>query len=321
MSNFSKEKANQILKNEIDIKTLILQYPELEQKVMEDISKYTKEKQLEEKDLIEFIDKNKRKAIYAMDQIKKSNQNKVTMDTFLPEIIKARIAINLIDQLYLLKKSDKPFETVRFNLWDGTILQKLLFKKDFERKQSSIFWFRFFWPLITNRKILMPLVSEKGIYCFYSKKLIKELAGLIGDSKCIEIGAGDGTLTKFLKSEGANCIATDDYSWKHYINYPDFVEQLAAKDALDKYKPETVICSWTPPGNEFEKNIFRSDTVKLYIVIGSKNPSFSGNEETYQTQQQFTMEHSKRLSKLLLPQSDENAVFLFKRKPELPGLR
>ena len=58
----------------------------------------------------------------------------------------------------------------------------------------------------------MPLVQPKGIYCFYSKPLIQDLAALIGQRSCIEIAAGDGTLSRFLAAKGVDLTATDDHS-------------------------------------------------------------------------------------------------------------
>lgn len=49
------------------------------------------------------------------------------------------------------------------------------------------------------------------------------------------------------------------------------------------------------------------DFIKLYIVIGSKNPLFTGDHEAYQKQDAFTMEYNQRLSALVLPQSEDNA--------------
>lgn len=312
MRNFTKEKSDEVLMNRIDPKTLALRYPEFKEIVIKEFSGITKESNTEE--ISSFIDTYKSKARFAIDRIQKSGENQKTLNTFLPDIIKARIAIYILEQLYLTDQSGKTMGKIRFNLWDGLILQKVLFTKDLERKPVDIFWFRFFWIFITNKKILMPLVNKKGIYCFYSKKLLKELSNLIGNTRCLEIGAGDGTLTRFLRGVGVKCDATDDYSWDHYIKYPAFVEKLEVREALNKYKPETIICSWPPPGNAFEKSVFKMDTVKLYIVIGTINPLFSGNHDTYQKQEEFTMQYSKRLSSLILPPSKDNAVYVFRRK-------
>lgn len=64
------------------------------------------------------------------------------------------------------------------------------------------------------KKIVMPLFSKKGIYCFYSKELITELKKIIGVKPCLEIAAGNGVLTTFLNQYGVQLIATDDFSWK-----------------------------------------------------------------------------------------------------------
>lgn len=310
--NFTKKKVDEILTNKIDSETLGLQYPELKEIVMEEFSAINEESSVDE--IVAFIDTYKAKARFAIDRIKKSGENQKSINTFMPDIIKARIAVYILEQLYLQVQSGKTSGKLRFTLWDGLILQKILFKKDFERKPVSLFWFKLFWRFIKDKKILMPLVNKKGIYCFYSDNLIKELSNLMENTKCLEIGAGDGALTCFLNEVGANCHATDDYSWEHYIQYPDFVEKLEAKEALNKYKPETVICSWPPQGNGFEKHIFKIDSVKLYIVIGSRDPLVSGNHDTYEEQKDFTIEYNQRLSSLVLPQSKDNAVYIFRRK-------
>lgn len=312
MRTFTKETAEAILTNQIDPKTLAQQYPELQEAVVKDFSEIGRNSSAEE--IAAVINTHKAKARLAMDRIRKSGGNQKTINAFLPDIIRARIAIHTLEQAYMASQSGRKTGKVRLNLWDGSILQQLLFKSGFERKPVNLLWFRFWWLFITNKKILMPLVNEKGIYCFYSKPLIRELCGLIGTARCLEIGAGDGTLTRFLGAAGTHCDATDDYSWEQYIRYPDYVERLDARESLKKYRPEVVICSWPPPGNAFEKVIFKTDSVKLYIVIGSRNPLFSGDHDAYQNQEAFTLEHSQRLADLVLPPSDDNAVYIFRRK-------
>ncbi|WP_227011507.1 hypothetical protein [Paenibacillus lutimineralis] len=52
----------------------------------------------------------------------------------------------------------------------------------------------------------------------------------------------------------------------------------------------------------------------MYIVIGTNNPAVTGNFETYRGADDFDMEYSERLSSLILPPSDDNAVYIFRRK-------
>lgn len=174
--------------------------------------------------------------------------------------------------------------TVRFNLLNGFIAQTLLFSHDLERKPVSLFWFRLIWPLIWQKRYLMPLVQPKGIYCFYSRQLIEALSRIIGKRNCLEIAAGDGTLSRFLKHQGVQVTATDDYSWQHSVSYPEWVVKNDAQDALSRYSPEIVICSWPPARNGFERQIFRTRSVQLYILITSRHQHAAGNWDAYREQ-------------------------------------
>lgn len=203
---------------------------------------------------------------------------------------------------------------VRFNLLNGYLAQKLLFAEGLERKPVSLFWFRLLWPLLWQRRLLMPLVQPEGIYCFYSRRLVDELVAVVGKRTCLEIAAGDGTLTRFLAAGGANITATDDYSWKHEVNYPDFVVRMDAQEALHELNPEVVLCSWPPAGNLFEQQVFRTRSVQLYIVIGSRHRFAAGNWDSYQRQTAFDFEVDEKLSRLLLPPELDAAVYIFRRK-------
>lgn len=203
---------------------------------------------------------------------------------------------------------------VRFNLINGYLAQKLLFAEDLVRKPVSLFWFRLMWPLIWQKRLLMPLIQPKGIYCFYSRQLIHELAGLLGTRACLEIAAGDGTLTRFLAGSGVNITASDDHSWNNDITYPEFVVKQDAQQALREHTPEVVLCSWPPAKNTFERHVFRTGSVQMYIVIGSRHRFAAGNWEDYQQQSAFDFEENERLSRLVLPPELDAAVYLFRRR-------
>ncbi|ASA24255.1 SAM-dependent methyltransferase [Paenibacillus donghaensis] len=314
MRTFSNETARRILANEIKVEALLQQYPEYQEEVLQELGVI---KNNTESNIVHaIIDRYTASAKLATSKIRKSGLNEATVNVFLPKIIKARFAIYLLEQLNVAVSAKSPATSVRFNLWDGTILQKLLFRKGFDRKPVSLGLFKFWWRLISHKEILMPLVNKKGIYCFYSKALIKELSTLLGDKKCLEIAAGDGTLTRFLQQKNIDCHATDDYSWEHYITYPQSVEKADAKAALQKYSPEAVLCSWPVPGNPYEKHVFRTPSVDLYIMLGTSEAAVTGDFAAYTNADKFSMERSERLSALLLPPSDENAVYIFRRKTQ-----
>lgn len=228
--------------------------------------------------------------------------------------VRYRMARLAIKQHYVAVASGVESGKVRFNLLNGMIAQGLLFSEGLTRKPVSLFWFRLLWPLLWQRRLLMPLVQPEGIYCFYSKQLITALSELASGRSCLEIGAGDGTLSRFLNNAGARVVATDDYSWSHAVKYPEQVLKRDAKDALAEFSPEVVLCSWPPAANNFERQVFRTKSLQMYIVIGSRHRHAAGNWEEYQNQTGFLLEEDRRLSAMVLPPELDAAVYIFRRK-------
>lgn len=237
-----------------------------------------------------------------------------TTDAALSQYVKKRMAYLAVSKYCLAAATGVTKGKIRFNLFNGFVAQKLLFARDFERKPVSLFWFRLLWPLLWQRKILMPLVQPRGIYCFYSRPLVERLAAMIGARPCLEIAAGDGTLSRFLRDQGVDIAATDNHGWKQAVQYPADVIQLDAKEALEKYRPEVVICSWPPSNNTFERQVFKTASAQLYIVISSRHQFASGNWSDYKSQTAFSFEEDKKLGSLVLPPELEAAVYVFRRK-------
>lgn len=229
--------------------------------------------------------------------------------------IRQYLTVEAIHQASVATETGVTAGTVRFGLVGGYLAQRLLFVRDLERKPVSLFWFRLTWPLVRRRRSLMPLVRPKGIYCFYSRRLIRALARLVDGRPCLEIAAGDGTLARFLAAEGVAITATDDHSWQQSIDYPEAVLRQPAGKALRTHRPSVVICSWPPAGNAFERLVFETPSVELYVVISTRHELSAGNWETYRTQQTFDLVEDARLSRLLLPPENEGAVLLFRRRP------
>ena len=207
-----------------------------------------------------------------------------------------------------------PEGRVRFDLVNGFVAQKLLFKRDLERKPVSMWLFRLVWPLLGQRRLLMPLVQPEGIWCFYSAPLVARLAALIDGRSCLEIAAGDGTLSRFLGGAGVRITATDDYSWSDSIDFPSSVLRQDARSALREHKPEVVVCSWPPAGNLFERHVFTTASVQQYIVIASESEHSTGNWAAYRQQSSFDLVKDERLSRLVLPPEVKHAVYVFTRR-------
>jgi hypothetical protein len=159
----------------------------------------------------------------------------------------------------------------------------------------------------------MTLVGPQGIYCFYSRELVSRLAELIGDRRCLEIAAGDGCLSRFLAERGVEIVATDDHSWSDRVRYPETVIRQDARTALRVHQPQVVICSWPPAGNPFEREVFRTRSVELYIVITSRHDWAAGNWNAYRHQRDFDFCDDPALSRLVLPPELDSAVLIFRR--------
>lgn len=238
------------------------------------------------------------------------------LDPALAQFIRHRMAQLAVRNYGLIAASGVKSGVIRFNWLNGAIVNRLLFADDLVRKPASLFWFRLIWPLVWQRKRLMLLAEPEGIYCFYSRQLIERLAALIGGRSCLEIAAGDGTLTRFLQERGVQITATDNCSWTHSVKFPDSVVKRDAKEALRTYAPEVVICSWPPAGNDFEARVFKTRSVQMYIVIGSKHKFAAGNWNEYDRQTAFDVAEEQSLGRLVLPPELGCAVTIFKRKTE-----
>lgn len=228
--------------------------------------------------------------------------------------VRRRLVAEAVRRVSLSAATGKTEGTVRFNRFDGTIAQRLLFREGLERKPVSMTAFRLLWPLVRQRRFLMPLVEPHGIYCFYSRRLVRALRDLIGERSCLEIAAGDGTLSRFLRAEGVDVTATDDHSWSARVDFPADVVRQEAREALRRRAPEVVVCSWPPAGNAFERHVFETESVQLYVVIASRHEFASGDWDAYRRQTGFTYAEAPELSRLVLPPELDCGVYVFVRE-------
>jgi hypothetical protein len=235
------------------------------------------------------------------------------LDAGLAQEIRRQMAAAAIKQLSLSAATGVHEGRVRFNLVNGWVAQRLLFEEGLRRKPVAMPAFRLLWPLLWQRRFLMPLVGPKGIYCFYSKPLVRRLAEMIGDRRAVEIAAGDGTLSRFLSDAGVDITPTDDHSWRD-VDFPDSVVRQDAREAVRVRRPQVVVCSWPPAGNDFEREVLRTDSVELYVVIGSRHRFATGDWEAYEAQTHFELTEDEGLSRLVLPPELDAAVYVFRRR-------
>ena len=165
----------------------------------------------------------------------------------------------------------------------------------------------------------MPLVQPKGIYCFYTRELVAALAAIIDGRPCLEVAAGDGTLSRFLRAAGVAITTTDDASWQPVISYPADVIRQGAREALRAHAPHVVLCSWPPAGNAFERFVFDTRSVETYVMIGSRHAFAAGSFAAYEAQTGFAYAEEPALSRLILPPELEAAVYVFHRRAPAGG--
>lgn len=113
---------------------------------------------------------------------------------------------------------------------------------------------------------------------FFNKQFNDELAKSIqrwNPQKVLEVGAGNGWLSRMLEMRGLNTIATDNFSWKLKQMYQ--VEKLGVKQALEYYKPDVVIGCWMPLGTDWTTYFRATPSVKHYIIIGEVEACCGGD--------------------------------------------
>jgi len=131
---------------------------------------------------------------------------------------------------------------------------------------------------------------KNGIFQMWNKEYIeafsKEILNLVGGEFVLEVAAGDGMLSHWLREHGVNIKATDDMSW--HKTEPDTrapplklyseVEELDAISAIRKYKPRMVIASWIPYRSELDCEILDEGSEYL-VLIGEGSFGCTGSEK------------------------------------------
>ncbi len=116
----------------------------------------------------------------------------------ISDTIRQQMAIHAVTAALLAAEAGVSDGHIALGRWNRRLMEKLFLSRSSTRKAVSLTAFRLVWPLLTQRRRLMPIMFEQGVYCFYSHSLLRGVERLIAGRACFEIAAGDGTLTRLL---------------------------------------------------------------------------------------------------------------------------
>lgn len=122
----------------------------------------------------------------------------------------------------------------------------------------------------------------------YLSRRIQELGGTEESPIVIlEVGAGNGRLTYFLEKKlnekmfgKFRIIASDPGDWE-VIPTTFTVEKMGNLQALEKYQPKIVMCSWMPLHKDFSADFRSTPSVEEYILIGEAGGACGDEWETW----------------------------------------
>ncbi len=238
---------------------------------------------------------------HARHEVIKAQMTKLAIEQFIDAYTSPDKKISLWEKLTLYWKILRPLEA-------GTLLTL---------KQLQTTW----------SKILSPgsaamTIQNAGFWSIPTTDSCLALKGYIADRPVLELGAGRGAFVAGLKDVGVNIIGVDDMSWplakKTVKKATPFMEEISAEHALQQKKPSVVLSVWPPPGNLFERHVFNTPSVDLYMVILSAHQFASGNWSDYKAQDgrrgAFSCVTNESLNTLLRPIESEQRLLIFRRR-------
>lgn len=179
------------------------------------------------------------------------------------------------------KQQDKEVKNINQQLDNHNFLPRY---KQVEKFFDS--WMQWYDFCFNSKKPIFEILTEEYLnaltnYC--AKRIERYGASTKNPLLILEVGAGSGRLSYFLQkklneliSGMVKVVATD--SGKLNIK-PEFaVEKATCKQALKKYQPDIVLCSWMPYQIDFSADFRQTDSVKEYILIGETDGGCCGDD-------------------------------------------
>lgn len=123
---------------------------------------------------------------------------------------------------------------------------------------------------------------DMPFYQLWTKEALDVLAAWVrrqGFQRIVEVGAGDGCLTKWLapRCPGVQLWATDDGSWR----LSGVVLRADAREAPREYAADAVLSSWMPYRIDWTAAWREIETVRGYLLIGEGEAGCVGAEQSW----------------------------------------
>jgi len=108
-----------------------------------------------------------------------------------------------------------------------------------------------FWRETTLAERAM-LALKHGMYVIPTIELVEHLKSLIAGRRAIEIGAGNGVLARAIGIHATDNRMQERPKYRMIyealgqktISYGRDVEELDAREAIDRYRPEVIVAAW-----------------------------------------------------------------------------
>ena len=130
------------------------------------------------------------------------------------------------------------------------------------------------WPryeVLTSELVAGLAAWLRGVAASSSRSLASPL-------RVLEVGAGDGRLTQWLKRALAHCpvllVATDSFACGLRAVAP--VEALDYHAALARESPHVVLCCWMPLGQDWSLAMRAAHSVTHYVLVGEVDDGCCG---------------------------------------------
>lgn len=301
-----REAVTAIQTGSSSLQSLSEAFPETWKAVMGDLNQRVKAKEIH---TLGASRSHAVKALTSLDLVLKSQKT-----SELHNLVQAKMTILAIDQFadVLTGKVGIQAKLTDKALMKFAIIPRLLSGKPIDMRSFDKLWAWLKDPLWASGEL-----QRQGFWSVPTLELLTRFKQHAADRTVLEIAAGRGLYVAGLDSLSVSVKGIDDGSWENESHILETAKPLMssvdAVTALKQNNPSVVICSWPPPDNQFEQEIFATKSVQLYLAIVSKHTFASGNWRTYQSQKSFHCSTSEPLNQMLRPIELDQQVLIFRR--------